>query len=55
MILIAGMQNLGGIFRRCPVSFELVASDGEDYIIPLDLNQWKKRILHGTCVGESKG
>lgn len=55
VILIAGMQNLGGIFRRCPVSFKLVESDGGDNIIPLDLNQWKKRMLHSTCLGESKG
>lgn len=57
-ILIAGMQNLGGIFTQCPKSFELQnasGSGGREMIVPLDFNHWKERMLSSTCKGESKG
>ena len=57
-ILIAGMQNLGGIFTKCPKSFELQnasGSGGREKIVPLDFNHWEERMLSSTCKGESKG
>ena len=57
-ILIAGMQNLGGIFTKCPKSFELQTasgSGGREKIVPLDFNHWEERMLSSTCKGESKG
>ena len=57
-ILIAGMQNLGGIFTECPKSFELQiasGSGGREKIVPLDFNHWEERMLSSTCKGESKG
>ena len=58
VVLIAGMRNLGGIFTKCPKSFELLnpsGSDGEEEIVPLDFHEWKQRMLRGTSVGQSKG
>ena len=58
VVLIAGMRNLGGIFTKCPKSFELLnpsGSDGEEEIVPLDFHEWKQRMLHSTCLGQSKG
>ena len=58
VVLIAGMRNLGGIFTKCPKSFELLnpsGSDGEEEIVLLDFHEWKQRMLRGTCVGQSKG
>ena len=57
-IRIAGMQNLGGIFTKCPKSFELQnasGSGGGEKIVPLDFNHWEERMLSSTCKGESKG
>ena len=57
-VLIAGMRNLGGIFTKCPKSFELLnpsGSDGEEEIVPLDFHEWKQRMLRSTCLGQSKG
>ena len=57
-ILIAGMQNLGGIFTKCPKSFELQNASGRggrEKIVPLDFNHWEERMLSSTCKGESKG
>ena len=54
VILIAGMKNLGGIFTKCPKSFELQnpsGSDGGEEIVALDFSQWKERM----CRAESKG
>ena len=58
VVLIAGMRNLGGIFTKCPKSFELLnpsGSDGEEEIVPLDFHEWKQRMLRSTCIGQSKG
>ena len=58
VILIAGMRNLGGIFTKCPKSFQLLnpsGSDGGEEIVPLDFTEWKQRMLHSTCQGQSKG
>ena len=58
VVLIAGMRNLGGIFTKCPKSFELrnpSGSDGEEKIVQLDFHEWKQRMLPGTCLGQSKG
>ena len=58
VVLIAGMRNLGGIFTKCPKSFELLnpsGSDGEEEIVPLDFHEWKQRMLRSTCLGQSKG
>ena len=58
MILVAGMKNLGGIFTKCPKSFELQnpsGSDGGEEMVPLDFSQWKKRMLRSACRVESKG
>ena len=58
VVLIAGMRNLGGIFTKCPKSFELLnpsGSDGEEEIVRLDFHAWKQRMLRGTCLGQSKG
>ena len=58
VILIAGMKNLGGIFTKCPKSFELQnpsGSDGGEEIVALDFSQWKERVLRGACRAESKG
>ena len=58
VIYIAGMQNLGGIFTKCPKSFELQrpsGSDGEEKIVCLDFHQWKQRMPRGTHPDESKG
>ena len=58
VVLIAGMRNLGGIFTKCPKSFELLnpsGSDGEEEIVPLDFHEWKQRMLRGTFLGQSKG
>ena len=57
-ILIAGMQNLGGIFTKCPKSFELQVgsgSGGAEKVVLLNFSQWKQRMLKDTCKGESKG
>ena len=57
-ILIAGMQNLGGIFTKCPKSFELwvgSGSGGAEKVVLLNFSQWKQRMLKDTCKGESKG
>lgn len=58
MVRIAGMRNLGGIFTKCPKSFELQnrsGSDGGEEIVALDFSQWKERILRSACRAESKG
>lgn len=58
VVLIAGMRNLGGIFAKCPESFELrnpSGSDGEERIEQLKFHEWKQRMLSGTCLGQSKG
>ena len=58
VVLISGMRNLGGIFTKCPKSFELLnpsGSDGEEEIVPLDFHEWKQRMLRGTFLGQSKG
>ena len=55
---IAGMRNLGGIFTKCPKSFELQnpsGSDGGEEIVALDFSRWKERILRSACRAESKG
>ena len=57
IIYIAGMQNLGGIFVKCPTSFELLTSPEhgkQDVIHQLDIEDWKKRMLCGTG-NRSKG
>ena len=57
IVYIAGMQNLGGIFVKCPTSFELSTSPehGEEEVIRhLDIQDWKKRMLCGTG-NRSKG
>ena len=57
VILIAGMKNLGGIFTKCPNSFELQIRPGsheEEEIVALDFEQWKERMLHSACGPESK-
>lgn len=57
-ILIAGMQNLGGIFTKCPKSFELQddsGSGGAEKVVLLNFSQWKQRMLKDRCKGESKG
>ena len=58
VVLIAGMRNLGGIFTKCPKSFELLnssGSDGEEQIVPLEFREWNQRMLCSTCPGQSKG
>lgn len=58
VILIAGMRNLGGIFKKCPKSFELLnpsGSDGRKEIVPLNFTEWKQRMLRNACRGQSKG
>ena len=55
VILIAGMENLGGIFIRCPVSYELAESDSGDNIITLEFKEWEERMLPCTFQGASKG
>ena len=58
VVLIAGMRNLGGIFTKCPKSFELLNPSGshrEEVIISLDFHEWKRRMLRSTCLGQSKG
>lgn len=58
MVLIAGMRNLGGIFTKCPESFKLQnpsGSDGKEQIVKLEFDEWKQRMLSGTCLGQSKG
>ena len=58
VILVAGMKNLGGIFTKCPKSFELQnpsGSDGGEEMVPLGFSQWKKRMLRSACRVESKG
>ena len=58
VILIAGMKNLGGIFTKCPKSFELQnpsGSDGGEEMVPLDFSQWEERLLRSACRVESKG
>ena len=58
VVCIAGMRNLGGIFTKCPKSFELQnpsGSDGEEEIVTLDFHEWKQRMLRSTCIGQSKG
>ena len=58
VILVAGMRNLGGIFKKCPKSFELLnplGSDEGEEIVPLDFTEWKQRMLRSTCLGQSKG
>lgn len=58
MILIAGMKNLGGIFTKCPKSFQLQnpsGSDGGEEIVALDFSQWRERMLRSACRTESKG
>ena len=58
VVRIAGMRNLGGIFTKCPKSFELLnpsESDGGEEIVALDFSQWKERILLSACRSESKG
>ena len=58
VILIAGMRNLGGIFKKCPKSFELLnpsGSDGGEEIVPLNFTEWKRRMLRRACLGQSKG
>ena len=57
-ILVAGMQNLGGIFSKFPKSFELQndsESGGAEKVVLLDFKQWKQKMLSSTCKGESKG
>ena len=57
-ILVAGMQNLGGIFSKCPKSFELQndsESGGAEKVVLLDFKQWKQKMLSSTYKGESKG
>ena len=58
VVRIAGMRNLGGIFTKCPKSFDLQnpsGSDGGEEIVALDFSQWKDRILRSACRAESKG
>ena len=58
VILIAGMKNLGGIFTKCPTSFELQnpsGSDGGEEMVLLDFSQWEERMLRSACRVESKG
>ena len=58
VVRIAGMRNLGGIFTKCPKSFDLQnpsGSDGGEEIVALDFSQWKERILRSACRAESKG
>jgi len=58
VILVAGMKNLGGIFPKCPKSFELrksSGSDGGEEMVPLGFSQWKERMLRSACRVESKG
>ena len=58
VVRIAGMRNLGGIFTKCPKSFELrnpSGSDGEEQIVPLEFHEWNQRMLCSTCPGQSKG
>ena len=58
VILIAGMRNLGGIFTKCPKSFELQnpsGSDGGEETVALNFRQWKERMLRSAFRAESKG
>ena len=58
VVRIAGMRNLGGIFTKCPKSFELQnpsGSDGGEEIVALDFSQWNERMLRSACSAESKG
>ena len=58
VVCIAGMRNLGGIFTKCPKSFELQnpsGSDGGEEIVALDFSQWNERMLRSACSAESKG
>ena len=57
IIYIAGMQNLGGIFVKCPASFELSTSSEDDEEVEihhLGVHDWRKRMLCGT-ENNSKG
>ena len=58
-IYVAGMQSSGGVFAKCPVSFELRPSeDGSEVQVHrrLDFDEWKQRMVGGTDVQtDSKG
>ena len=55
VIYIAGMQNLGGIFTKCPRSCELrPGRDGKEEVHQLNFEDWKQQMLCATR-DESKG
>lgn len=56
VILIAGMQNLGGIFTKCPESYKLKSPERGRKLEtqPIDVLEWRKRMLCRT-EGDSKG
>lgn len=55
VIYIAGMQNLGGIFTKCPRSCELrPGRDGKEEVHQLNFEDWKQQMLC-TTRDESKG
>lgn len=44
VIKVAGMESTGGVFTKCPKSFELQQSNSKR----IEFNEWKKRILSGV-------
>ena len=55
VLYIAGMQNLGGIFTKCPRSCELrLGLDGREEVHRLSFEDWKQQML-GATQDESEG
>ena len=55
VLYIAGMQNLGGIFTKCPKSCELRPGlDGKEEVHQLNFEDWKQQMLCAT-EDESEG
>ena len=54
VIKVAGMEGAGGVFAKCPKSFEL--QEGKTEPRRIEFDQWKKRMLSGVDVQtNSKG
>ena len=44
VIKVAGMESSGGVFTKCPKSFELL----QDEIEPIEFDEWKRKMLSGV-------
>ena len=57
VITVAGIKNSGGVFTKCPKSFELQqGTDGQQRIHCLEFEEWKQRMLSGEGLqSNSKG